>query len=97
MKVTFSASMLNSRKVMLGMILLIVFSSTVLAQTSTGEMSITVFDPAGAVVPGATISIKGSDTGNIVRTLQANGEGLASISVWKFWTQCAVWTWGEHP
>ena len=77
MKVTFSASMLNSRKVMLGMILLIVFSSTVLAQTSTGEMSITVFDPAGAVVPGATISIKGSDTGNIVRTLQANGEGLA--------------------
>jgi hypothetical protein len=50
----------------------------VFCQTSTGTISITVSDTTGAVIPGAAISITGSDTGNVVRTLESNGEGLAT-------------------
>jgi hypothetical protein len=78
MKVTFLASMSNLAKLLLGMVLLVVLSSTVLAQTSTGGISITVSDPMNAVVAGATVSIKGSTTGNVVRTLQTDGAGLAT-------------------
>ncbi len=47
------------------------------AQTSTGEISILVTDSASAIVPGAKVSITGSNTSNLVRTLQTNGDGLA--------------------
>ena len=71
--------MLNLAKCKLfGVISLIVFASSVLAQTSTGAISVTVSDPMGALVVGAAISIKGSATGNIVRTVKTNGEGLAT-------------------
>jgi outer membrane receptor protein involved in Fe transport len=50
----------------------------VIAQTSTGEIAIRVTDTTSAVVPGANVSITGSNTGNLVRTLQTNGEGLAA-------------------
>lgn len=56
-----------------GLILLTAFTSAALGQTSTGEMSITGLDPTSAVVPAA-ISIKGSDTGNIVRTCRPMGK-----------------------
>jgi hypothetical protein len=59
-------------------VLLVTSIAASFAQTSTGEISISVVDPMNAVVPGATISINGSDTGNIIRTLQTNGEGLAT-------------------
>src|SRR3954451_14316761 len=49
------------------------------AQTSTGEMSVTVFDATGAVVPRASVVIAGTETGNTVRSLATNGLGLASI------------------
>jgi hypothetical protein len=48
------------------------------AQTSTGEIDITVLDPSGAVVPNANIRVTGSDTGNLVRTVASNAEGLAA-------------------
>jgi outer membrane receptor protein involved in Fe transport len=57
--------------------LLSLSTSLVTAQTSTGEISITVTDSTSAIVPGAKISITGSNTSNLVRALQSNGDGLA--------------------
>jgi Carboxypeptidase regulatory-like domain len=65
-------------KILLTVILLGLFAGAGLAQTSTGEISITAVDPSSAVIPGATVTIKGSDTGNTVRTLQTNDQGLAT-------------------
>jgi len=39
------------------------------AQTSSGEIDITVQDSSGAAIPKASITITGSTTGNLVRTL----------------------------
>lgn len=47
------------------------------AQTSTGEISITVTDTTSAMVPGASVSITGAGTNNLARALQTNGAGLA--------------------
>jgi Carboxypeptidase regulatory-like domain/TonB dependent receptor len=49
------------------------------AQTSTGQLSVTALDSTGAVVPGATVKLTGSDTGNLLRTLTTNGLGVAAI------------------
>jgi hypothetical protein len=65
-------------KAILSVILLGLLAGEGLAQTSTGEISITAVDPSSAVIPGATVTIKGSDTGNVVRTLQTNDQGLAT-------------------
>jgi hypothetical protein len=51
---------------------------TASAQTATGQLSITVLDASGALVPNANITITGTDTGNILRTLTSNDHGLAS-------------------
>jgi hypothetical protein len=47
------------------------------AQTSTGEIDITVQDISGAVIPKAAIAITGSDTGNRARSIATNEVGLA--------------------
>src|ERR1051325_2450568 len=47
------------------------------AQTSTGEIDVTVHDPSGAVIPKANVVIMGAQTGNRVRTLTSNDVGLA--------------------
>jgi hypothetical protein len=47
------------------------------AQTSTGEIDVTVQDASGAVIPKAAISIAGSDTGNLARSIATNGVGHA--------------------
>ena len=47
------------------------------AQTSTGEIDITVQDTSGAVIPKAAIAITGVDTGNLVRSIATNDVGLA--------------------
>ncbi len=47
------------------------------AQTSTGELSLTVLDPSGAAFPNVSLTITGSQTGNEVRSLRTNGQGLA--------------------
>ncbi|MEX2264607.1 MAG: carboxypeptidase regulatory-like domain-containing protein [Bryobacteraceae bacterium] len=54
------------------------FSPATLAQTSTGQISVTVFDPTGAVVPGAAVTLTGSETGELVRTLTTNDLGSAA-------------------
>jgi hypothetical protein len=66
-------------KSVLCVILLGVLAVNGLAQTSTGEISVTVQDPSSAVIPGASVVIKGSDTGNVVRTLQTNDQGAISV------------------
>src|SRR5215471_19128282 len=47
------------------------------AQTSSGEIDITVQDSSGAAIPKASITTTGSTTGNLVRTLATNESGLA--------------------
>jgi len=49
-----------------------------IAQTSTGELNITVVDASGAVVPNATVTLTGAETGNVVRALRTNAEGVAA-------------------
>ncbi|MGH9666283.1 MAG: carboxypeptidase regulatory-like domain-containing protein, partial [Bryobacteraceae bacterium] len=62
----------------LAIALLFLMAAFLPAQTSTGEIDITVQDPTGAVIPKADIAITGSQTGNQVRTLATNGSGLAA-------------------
>ena len=71
--------MTNMAKAVLCVILLGVLAVNGLAQTSTGEISVTVQDPSSAVIPGARVVIKGSDTGNVLRTLQTNDQGSISV------------------
>ncbi len=47
------------------------------AQTSTGEIQVTVTDPTQAVIPNAQVLVRGAQTGNVARTLTTNGEGIA--------------------
>lgn len=48
------------------------------AQTSTGELSITVFDATGAIIPNASVTVTGSQTGNILRSLSSNDRGVVN-------------------
>ena len=68
---------LFGRTTCLAVLLTMMCSVNLWAQTSTGGISITVTDSASAVVPGASVSITGSNTGNLVRTLQTGQDGLA--------------------
>jgi len=56
----------------------VIFAPPSWAQTSTGQIDITVLDPSKAVIPGATVAIAGTETGNVVRTLKTNEVGVAS-------------------
>jgi len=47
----------------------------IFAQTSTGSINGTVFDPTGAVVPGAMVRVIGSETGDLARELTTSDDG----------------------
>lgn len=47
------------------------------AQTSTGEIDVTVLDPSEAFIPNADVRIVGAETGNVLRTLRTNETGVA--------------------
>lgn len=49
------------------------------AQTATGEITVTVQDASGAVIPKAQVEVRGSDTGAIVRQLVSNDSGIADL------------------
>ena len=52
------------------------FSFAAYAQTSSGSIAGTVFDPSGAVIPNAQVRLYGTDTGDLVRTLSTDGAGV---------------------
>ena len=54
-------------------------SGSAVAQTSTGQLSVSVLDTSGAVVPNASVRLVGSETGNTLRTIETNNLGVASI------------------
>ncbi|MEZ5355984.1 MAG: TonB-dependent receptor [Bryobacteraceae bacterium] len=56
----------------------ILFAAALSAQTSTGQIAVTVLDPSGAVIPNAAITLTGSDTGELVRTLSTDESGSAT-------------------
>ncbi len=57
----------------------LVICSTVLAQTETGQIIGKVTDPQGALVPGATVTIKAVNTG-ATRTATTNTQGEYTIT-----------------
>ena len=66
--------MVDSKSVVLGVFLLLLFVSLAFAQLDTGTISGTVADQTGAAVPGASVGIKNVATG-IVRRLVTNEAG----------------------
>lgn len=54
-------------------------ASAVLAQTETGQITVKAVDPRGAVVSGATVSVKSTTTGG-ARTATTNDEGIAIVT-----------------
>ena len=48
-------------------------------QTSTGEIDVAVSDASDAVITGARVTVTGSDTGAVARTILTNSSGLAAI------------------
>ena len=54
----------------------LLFSTALLpAQTSSGQISGTILDSTGAVIPGARIRLLGTDTGDLVRELTSSADG----------------------
>lgn len=64
-----------------GLILCLSLIQPVGAQTATGELSVTVLDATGGLVPSANVTVTGTDTGAKVRTLASNDQGMASVSL----------------
>lgn len=64
--------------VLISIFLFLAVGNIVVAQTSTGEIDMTVVDPSGAVIPNATVTITGAETGNVVRRLKTNRVGVAT-------------------
>ena len=55
--------------------LLAIFAGIGLAQTTSGDMTGTVFDAAGAAIPAATVTVENQDTG-VKATATTSGEGI---------------------
>jgi hypothetical protein len=66
--------MKNFRFILTVALALLVFAPSAFSQGSTGRLVGTVTDPGGAVVPGATVTVKDSQTGR-EQTATASGEG----------------------
>ncbi len=58
-------------------VMLLIVQAAIQAQLTTGSISGTVTDQSGAVVPGATVSIKGENGQNY--TAVTNGEGVYTV------------------
>ncbi|HKC65537.1 MAG TPA: carboxypeptidase-like regulatory domain-containing protein, partial [Pyrinomonadaceae bacterium] len=58
---------------------LALFACAAIAQTETGQITGKVTDPTGAIVPGATVSVKSVDTGRVV-TAVSSDEGVYTVA-----------------
>ena len=58
--------------------IVLVFVSTISAQEFRGTISGTITDPNGAVVPGATVTVKHNET-NITTTATSNSDGVYTV------------------
>src|SRR5215210_605828 len=58
---------------------LVVFSALAFGQAETGQISGTVSDPTGAIVPGATVTVKSVNTG-ATRNATVSSEGVYTIT-----------------
>lgn len=67
--------MKKSTAFLFSILLAFCFSVNILAQETTGEIQGTVKDPAGAVIPNATVTISGVNVG-FTRSINADGEGF---------------------
>ncbi len=74
-----SVSAVCTRFLFLVLLPAIVLPSRGVGQTATGELSITITDPSGAVLKGADVTITGTDTGATVRVLKSNDRGIAEV------------------
>jgi len=62
-------------------VLLLLFTSPVstLSQTETGQITVKATDPQGAVVPGATVTLKSVERGTTLPPVTTNDEGIAVV------------------
>src|SRR5262245_35091977 len=67
-------------KLLLGFALLLA-PAAAWAQTSTGQIDVTVLDSSGAIVPGASIQIIRAETRSVLRTLVADEQGAATAAL----------------
>ena len=65
---------LTNRMLVTALFMLLCCAGVALAQTETGQIAGTVKDPNGAVVPGASVSVKAVNTG-AMRTATTNDQG----------------------
>jgi outer membrane receptor protein involved in Fe transport len=63
----------------LRIVLLLALAALAMAQTETGQVTGSVFDPTGAVVPKATVVLKSLSTG-LVRQIESNDAGVFIFS-----------------
>ena len=72
--------------------LLLLFGRCVLAQAPTGEIAGTVYDPAGGVVPNASIAVKNAATSfdRVLRSNRAGQYSVPSLASWKAVTPVAM-------
>jgi len=61
------------------LLVLLAMPAAVWGQAATGELSITVKDPSGAIVKDAEVTVIGTDTGATVRMMKTNDRGIAEV------------------
>ena len=66
-------------RAMTALFVLVMFSALAFGQTETGQISGTVTDQNGAVIPGATVTVKAVNTG-AVRNATASDEGVYTVT-----------------
>src|SRR5512138_1536808 len=63
------------------MALLLPFSALpAFAQTETGQITVKVTDPQGAIIPGATVTVRSVDRGTTLPAVTTSDEGTATIT-----------------
>jgi len=72
--------MFRKKIVLAGLLVLIGLSNLFAQGTTTGQISGTVTDSNGAIVSGATVTVKSTDT-NLSRSTESNGEGIYSFQL----------------